>query len=171
MQFRFKQEMFGYYSNRKLDAQKVGEAISKIGNGDIRAATPEQIVEVAKAPRSPLHPAFDWNDTEAARRWRLSQAGHLVRAIVTTFDTKNGDVELRAFASVKGKSGFEYQRIDRIMGSDDLRLQLLHDALNDLRAFRKRYVVLSSVLGSLAEIEQRLVGELERASSGEQAAA
>lgn len=171
MRFAFKAEMFGYYGkHRKLDAQLVGEALSKLGDGNIMSAKPEQIVEAARPRRSPLHGAFDWNDTEAAEKWRISQARHLVGAIVTTIDTKDGEVELRAFASVKGKSGFEYQRIDRIMGDDDLRIQTLRDALDDLRAFQRRYKALADVLGSLSEIERRIVGELGRLRGGEAAA-
>ena len=165
MRFQFKPEMFSYYSkHRQLDAQKVGEALSKIGDGNAFSAKPEQIVESARPARSPLHRAFDWDDTVAADKWRLSQARHLVASIITEIDTKDGSAEVRAFVSVKGRQGFEYQRIDRIMGDDDARIQILRNALDDIRAYQNRYRALADVLGSLSEFEQHLAGELRRLS-------
>lgn len=42
---------------------------------------PESIVERAKSARSPLHPFFCWDDTEAAQQFRLQQARTLIREI------------------------------------------------------------------------------------------
>jgi hypothetical protein len=42
---------------------------------------PEDVVDVAKDPSHPLHDAFEWDDTEAARQYRLEQARYLIRAV------------------------------------------------------------------------------------------
>ena len=41
----------------------------------------EKVVEAATAPASPLHDHFEWNDGEAARRFRLHQARTLRRGM------------------------------------------------------------------------------------------
>jgi hypothetical protein len=165
MRFRFKEEMTKYYAeHRKLDPQKVGEAITKLG------AEPERMIEAARPARSPLHNGFDWDDTQAAHSWRLNQARHLIAAIITDMPSRNGDVETRAFMAVKGKSGFEYQRIDRIMGDEDYRVQVLRRALDDLRIFRNRYASLADVLGALSDLERSLMQEIDRSSATREAA-
>jgi hypothetical protein len=40
--------------------------------------TAAEVVEAARDAKSPLHPAFEWDDTEAAARFRLIQAGKLI---------------------------------------------------------------------------------------------
>jgi hypothetical protein len=173
MRFRFNEAMLNYYTkHRGLDAQQCGEALSKIGHGNVVAATPEEIVVAATPRKSPLHNGFDWNQAEAAHNWRLAQARHLVAAIITVVPDREGnDHETRAFMSVRGKEGFQYHRIDRIMGDADLRVQVVRDALDDWRIFQRRYMSLKDVLGDLGQIERALVRELSRLASGEQRAA
>ena len=54
-------------------AQSYGEHIETLieeNNGSIVAA---QVVDDAKAKSSPLHDFFEWNDKQAAIKWRLEQ--------------------------------------------------------------------------------------------------
>lgn len=175
MRFRFKQEMFSYYGkHRGLDAQKVGEELSQIGNGNIydAARKPESIVERARSKTSSMHGGFDWDVQEAAHNWWLTQARHLVGAIITeVVDADGNKHETRAFVSVQGNQGFEYQRIDKIMGDADMRLQVVRNALDDWRIFARRYQSLKDILGDLGQIEQTLVRELSRLQGSEQHAA
>lgn len=41
--------------------------------------TPSEIVKEAEDPKSPLHPYFTWEDTEAARLWRLEEARIVIK--------------------------------------------------------------------------------------------
>lgn len=83
------------------DAQKVGEELEKIEYKD--AAT---VLEVArKSKRSELHKCFEWDDSIAAEQHRLSQAGLILRALVTTEEVEDeGEVktvQIRALESVR----------------------------------------------------------------------
>lgn len=40
--------------------------------------TPDAVVADARDPESPLHDAFEWDDREAADRYRTQQARHLI---------------------------------------------------------------------------------------------
>lgn len=42
---------------------------------------PRAVVDDARRPESPLHPLFDWDDSEAAEKWRLHQARHHIRQV------------------------------------------------------------------------------------------
>lgn len=62
-----------------VDPQAVGESIAELSERE--AVTPRNIVDEAKDDVSPLHPAFEWDDTVAADEHRLGQARSLVRAV------------------------------------------------------------------------------------------
>ena len=55
----------------KADAQKVADEI-----GD-KKVTPQEILEKARDETSELHKCFEWDDSVAAERYRLQQAGNL----------------------------------------------------------------------------------------------
>jgi hypothetical protein len=83
------------------DAQKVGEELERIEYKD--AAT---VLDVArKSKRSELHKCFEWDDSIAAEQHRLSQAGLILRALVTTEEVEDeGEtktVQIRALESVR----------------------------------------------------------------------
>lgn len=43
--------------------------------------TPEMVIEDAKKTNSPLHNYFEWDDSKAAREYRLQQARELIRSV------------------------------------------------------------------------------------------
>lgn len=64
-------------------AEAIREVYDRTGGRDFAAG----ILLVAEHPDSPLHPMFDWDDTEAARKWRLTQAEGLVRRVKVSIVT------------------------------------------------------------------------------------
>jgi len=62
------------------DAQVIVNEFERLyeENGPVTA---ESLLEAAKPTKSPLHRFFEWNDGEAAHRYRLQQAGYLVRSV------------------------------------------------------------------------------------------
>jgi hypothetical protein len=42
---------------------------------------PEDIIEDARDPKSPLHDSFEWDDSKAAHAYRMEQARRLIREI------------------------------------------------------------------------------------------
>ena len=61
--------------------------------------TPAKVVSEAKRKRHPLHKYFDWEDTEAAKKWRLHQANSMisrVQIIVSPQDKRT----VNAFVSI-----------------------------------------------------------------------
>jgi hypothetical protein len=61
---------------------------------------PEAIVEVAKNPDSILHQYFEWDDTDAAKRFRLLQAKALVRVVAVSVTKPKGPTKKRVSVAV-----------------------------------------------------------------------
>lgn len=63
------------------DAKVIGPELERLaGPGD--ELVPGAIVHAASDPISPLHRYFEWDDTKAARRFRLAQANDMKRSIL-----------------------------------------------------------------------------------------
>ena len=118
----------------KADAQKVTDEILSIGE----EATPDQIVEKAKDENSELHKCFTWDDTEAAVKWRMHQARHIVGCLIIKRETvEENEPEIRVFHKIEGGTG--YKPIQRIFTKADEYQRLLQTALAELEAFRRKY--------------------------------
>ena len=62
--------------------------------------TAEQVVERAQDPSSTFHPHFLWDDTAAAHRYRLQQAGGLIRKFKRVRDVGGRTIKVDAFVKV-----------------------------------------------------------------------
>lgn len=137
----------------KLDAQKVGEEIDSLITDESKPL-PEDILDFAKNnPDSELHKYFDWEDSSAAKKYRIEQARYIARVIVHVVQRPDTDEhmetappEVRVFFEPKPKSG--YSRTIEIYRNEDEYASLLEQAMRELRAFKKKY----STLVELEEI-------------------
>jgi len=135
----------------------------RVANGGF--LTPEAVVESAKDENSPLHPFFDWDDTEAARKWRIVQARRLIRLSVTVIKPEVEPV--RAFVSLPKDRGVNgYRSTVQVLSDEDLREQLLECALRELQAFRRKYAMLSA-LKELFEVADRILSGNVEGSGGD----
>ncbi len=114
---------------------------------------PELVVNAARYKSSPLHESFDWDDGEAAHKWRLEQARRLIRVYVPVIDA-NGPKEIRGYVSLSpdrmGEGG--YRAMVDVLKNEDMREQLLADALDDLRRIKMKYAALNEVAAVFAAI-------------------
>ena len=65
------------------------------------ALTPDLVVAEASDPEHPLHHRFEWDNTQAAERWRLHQASALIRSVNVVIE-RSADappIRVRAFVS------------------------------------------------------------------------
>lgn len=60
--------------------------------------TPQIVLREAEKKTSPLHTHFEWDDSVAAERWRLEQAGQLIRKVRVTITNENTQKEMRVRA-------------------------------------------------------------------------
>lgn len=114
--------------------------------------TAEAVVEAARPEESPLHDWFTWDDSEAARQWRLQQARQLIiRVKVEVATGPNETVTVRGWSSLtpdRETDGGGYRETIRVMKSTDMRAQLLINAKAEMDRFVEKY----NTLGELAEV-------------------
>lgn len=102
---------------------------------------PEDVLSFAeKNPESALYSQFEWDDTEAAKGFRLAQARAVIRVAVIV-DPASSDEKIRAYVSLSTdratKSG--YRAFVEVLDDEILRQQLLLDALTELKKFQNKY--------------------------------
>jgi hypothetical protein len=106
--------------------------------------TPDVVLEAAQEPSHPLHSKFDWDDTVAAHRWRLSQASHLIRNVKVNVEmSASQTVHVRAFIAKKDldmeeESVGEYLPVESVVASDTMRTAWFRQLEKEWRALRRR---------------------------------
>jgi len=128
----------------KADAQKCYE---EIGTDKV---TPEKVLEKAMNEDSELHKCFEWNDTEAANKYRLIQARQIIQMIVVKQeDSKKPEVRVFQITTERNT----YQPTVLFLQQKDEYQALLERALRELKAFKVRYSTLSELENIFKEIE------------------
>lgn len=134
---------------KKAEAQEIGEYIEKLkdNKGEI---TPLDVVDSARSKSSILNKYFDWDDTEAAKQWRLQQArnilNHVVEVIVID-DGKNTEVEVKAYYSVNAiNNKTAYVPLATMLNNKDYKKEVLIKALNTLEDLEKFLRILQNYI-------------------------
>lgn len=130
------------------DAQKVADEILAIGS----SATTAQILDKARDEQTELHKCFDWNDAEAAEKWRLQQARHIVCNLVIKEKSDTPRPEVRVFFKTDTDSG--YKPTVLIMQDKDEYRKLLDLALAELNSFKVKYKTLVELDGVFDAIDK-----------------
>jgi hypothetical protein len=146
------------YSYKGIDAESVGVEIERLLVEHNHQLDPADVVKAAEIPTSPLHSAFQWDDTEAARQWRVQQARMLLGAIqVTIITPKGGEVTTRLTVATEAKGGTRkrnYSSTEYALNDPELRAEVLKTALLELISFRRKYAELSELVMVFAAIDK-----------------
>ena len=125
------------------------EAVREAGGGVL---TPAAVVRQAKKKSSAIHNYFEWDNTDAAQKYREHQARLLIRATVIMIP--DADEETCAYVSIiHGSGNREYRHVVEVLSDDEMRERLLATALDELRAFKKKYKQLKELAAIFAAIE------------------
>lgn len=143
--------------------------LTRLGLGHDGYIDPEVVVEAAAHPDNPMHRYFTWDDTEAARRYRIAQAGQLVRRVTLTIlrpdpaDPKRLEVRrVRAVQSsppdrhARGSDEHtgSYMRVEKLMADPDKRRAMVRQTLVELEGIRKRRRELTELAEVWAAIDR-----------------
>lgn len=130
----------------KANAQKVYE---EIGN---RKVTPEEVLKQARNDEnSELHKCFEWNDSVAAEKYRLTQARQIIQLLVIKPEKKE-EPQVRVFQITTETNN--YQPTKLFLEQPDEYKALLQRAKNELSALKTRYKTLSELENVFAEIDK-----------------
>lgn len=143
---------------KTIDAEREGirQELVRLAEEHNGYLSPDTVVEAAADPASVLHDRFTWDDTEAARRFRLVQAGMMLRQIRVTIMRPSIEemglgrvISVRQFQSdpdARGNGG-SYTRVEALIADPVKRQSLLESVVGELRAIRKRYEELTELTG------------------------
>lgn len=125
---------------------------------------PADVVEAAKPIDSPLHSKFEWDDNEAAQRYRLWQARQLIAVTVEYIGSGKEAVLSRVFVSLssdrRGDGG--YRSITAVMGDQRRRSELLNDAMKEMESFQSKYAELQELASVFAAMRKVRSGRRQR---------
>lgn len=141
-----------------VPAQKAGEVFEKIEKRD-GALTPMAVVDEARPEDSVLHKVFEWNDAKAAEKYRLVQAGNIIRCIVR-LPEKQEEKVTRAFVNIKPiddrqKEPGTYMNVRSAFENPESREVVLSNARYEMRLFKRKYsqlLELSKVFAAIDEV-------------------
>lgn len=128
------------------------EQIREANGGELQA---EAVVEFARNPATALHGRFTWDDTEAARQYRLEQARAVIRVCVTILPQTNESV--RTYVSLTSdriKEGGGYRTTEAVMSVAEQRAELLDQALRELATWQAKYRQVNELAAIFAEAEK-----------------
>jgi len=123
--------------------QLVNEELEQIRRASGGLLRPEDVVKFARNERTALHREFEWDDAKASAEYRLEQARKVIRVAVELLPSPHADQEpIRAYVSVASdrvQPGGGYRSITDVMTDDELRAELVNEALGEVKRWRRKY--------------------------------
>ena len=135
------------------------EALKEIARRDGGLLRPASVVDAARDEKSPLHGAFEWDDTEAAQKYRLLQAQSLIRSFKVEIERNGQAYTVPVFVGVStdrtgDKADNPYRMLEQVAENPDLMAVAVRDALDQLEALRKRYAHLQELADVWAAVDK-----------------
>lgn len=143
------------YSYR-VPANTVGSVLEKIEK-EQGAVTKEAFLEYSRNENSETHELFEWNDSTAAEKYRLIQAGKVITQLevsveyaepvnkdinVEVHEAHHKPVSYSAFVNVQKRATgvvASYMNTEKAMSDEITRKQVLENAMQELRVFKRKY--------------------------------
>ncbi len=147
--------------SHKVKANIVGVAFEEIRRE--QPLTPAAIVDYARPEGNPLHPLFNWDDADAAEKYRRRQANDLIVDIVVVENGPSGEpTERLAYVSVQfTEEKRSYVDTVEAMSSEEVEEQLTREAIAALEGWKRRYGWLKSLAKEVRTIDKILQRHLD----------
>ena len=137
-----------------VSAEAAGKELEKMEqkHGHI---SPEIVLDESRSKKAVLHGLFEWDDKKAAEKYRLTQAGGIIRNLVVVLDEQKSQEPVRAYVNVvpeqPARRG-EFINIASAMMNESTRELTLEQAKRELKEFEKKYSNLSELADVFAAI-------------------
>lgn len=135
----------------KADAQKAGEQFERLAQTE-EGLTPQSVLDANRDEGTPLHDSFEWDDSAAAEKYRINQAGHFIRCILKVSESETKEEPHRAFFVTT--EVHRYEPIEEIVSIHTKYEKLLDTAYSELLAFKRKYESLKELKPVFDSIEQ-----------------
>jgi hypothetical protein len=132
----------------------------RVANGGL--LSPVAVVDYARDPTTALHDRFCWDDTKAARAYRIWQARKLIVDLEVIVPVgKRKRVRIQEFVSLQNDRSTEggYRLTLDALRDVDLQAALLREAKAELDRFRAKYRTLKQLAGLIEQIDELLDGD------------
>lgn len=159
----------------KVSADTVGGVLNRIEQKEGQV-TKEAFLDYSRDENSETHSLFEWNDSIAAEKYRLRQAGNIIAQLEVTIvheDTQPREItaqieteepkehQINAFVNIAPKAptvSATYYNVSRAMSDEETRKQVLRNALFELQAFERKYKNFTE-FAELFEVIERVANE------------
>lgn len=108
---------------------------------------PHMVVAEASNPESPLHDSFDWDDTTAARKYRLWQARQLIANVKVEFVGESRKAFYNATVRIEDVPVTGYFSLEKVLSDEELHRQVLIEAVKEIETAHKKYDSLKELEG------------------------
>ena len=133
MYYKWKRQPFA-----GADADVIGEHIESLAKKGI--ITPAALVEDAKRKSSPLHKCFEWDDTAAAKAYRITQAQYILRQIEVMIEREDEtSFTVRAFHHIDTETKQGYTTIENARNDPEMWDCVISTALAEVRIWQQKY--------------------------------
>lgn len=119
---------------KRVAAEAAGAVFEEIEH-KYGALTPELVLKHARSRKSPIHPAFEWDDGVAAELYRRTQASWMIRNLrVRVVQDETEPVEVRAYLSVSDTETEKpvYVNVETTLGTPEWRNEVYADVKRDV---------------------------------------
>lgn len=125
------------FMNYKADPNEAYKEITSLPE-----ITPQNVVNLARSEKSVIHNDFEWNDEIAGEKYRVLQAGEMIRNfVIEEKKTEKSPVRMLHITSEKNV----YKPVEFFVAHDDEYQTLLKRAKMELDGFVKRYSDISEL--------------------------
>lgn len=116
---------------------------------------PADVVKAARDEDSPLHSSFEWDDTEAAQKYRLHQARALIRTVKLMVTVREVPVSVPYYVRDPEADAKQagYRTVVSLRSEEDVARAAIIDAMKRVSNAVRHAKELAAVLGVAADLE------------------
>jgi hypothetical protein len=136
---------------RKARKGRILKALQQLEEENGGVLTPDDVLRAARETDHPLHQSFEWNDGVAAEKYRKMQAYVILTTVRVEYMGEKRKAYFNATVTVGEGESRGYFPIQRVMNDEELRLNVLDQALKEIEHAQKKYTELSELAGIINE--------------------
>ena len=123
---------------------------------------PERVVDAARNPNSSMHGQFNWDDTEAAHQYRISQARALIKRVKVNV-IRADDTVVRVSSYIRSASGAGYESTQRVAVNYADRVTVMLITLASCATMLRNLAApeVDDIIDQIQELRQYLLSERE----------
>lgn len=123
----------------------------------------QAVVDRAFDPLSAMHPAFRWDDKEAAKHDRLNTAALLIRRVKMEVIVREVSLDVTRFVRDTTTKD-QYSNILRVQKSEERSREVIYDEMDRVKKAAKRARNIAAVLGTAEHVDEiiRLASIVEK---------